>query len=186
VSPGTSGREEAKMKMNLVLIAGLALGLLPTTSRADTFRILGQELTGETTTTDADGSVRTVAQTGLDGFLYHVEGNTWAPAHAHVTMAITVNGDELRRAQVTYTQLGRGGFTVTIEIDPCWFEYVNERDATASEFGDDVAVRIEGQSPRGVLDARLKMWLTQRLALLGAKTAEPYVKSGVTLVPPRH
>ena len=57
----------------LVLIAGLGLGLRPATSAADTFRIVGQELSGETKTTDADGTVRTVIQTGLDGLLYHVE-----------------------------------------------------------------------------------------------------------------
>jgi hypothetical protein len=169
----------------LVLIAGLGFGLRPATSAADTFRIIGQELTGETRSTDADGTVRTVVQTGLDGLLYHVDQNAWAPVSALATMTIAVNEDQLMAAELKYTQFGRRGFTVTIQIDPCWFEYVNERDATADEFGDDVVVRIEGQTPSGALDPHVKAWLTQRLALLGAKTAEPFVKGGVTLVPPR-
>jgi hypothetical protein len=173
-----------KVSMSLSLLAGLVMALAPTTSRADTFRVAGQELTGETVTADADGSVRTFAQTGLDGFLYHVEENEGMAAHAQVTMAITVNGDELREAEVTYTQLGRGAFTVTIEINPCWFEYVNERDATAAGFGADVVARIEAAAPRAI-EPCVKMWFAQRLALLGAKTAEPYVKGGVTLVEPR-
>ena len=173
-----------KASKSLLLFAGLALGLLPTTSRADTFRITGQELTGETATTDADGSVRTVVQTGLNGVLDDVEEHERVLAHALVTMAITVNGDELRGAEVTYRDFGRDGFTVTIQIDPCWFEYVNERDATAAQFGDDVVARIEAAAPRAI-DPCWKHWFAERLALLGAKTAEPYVKAGVTLVPPR-
>jgi hypothetical protein len=169
----------------LMLIAGLGFGLRPATSAADTFRIVGQELSGETKTTDADGSTRTVVQAGLDGLLYHVEKSAWTPASALVTMTIVVNEDQLMAAELKYAQFGRRGFTVTIEIDPCWFEYVNERDATADEFGADVVVRIEGQISPGTLDPHVKQWLTQRLALLGAKTAEPTIKSGVTLVPPR-
>lgn len=174
-----------KALRTLVLFAGLSLGLLPTKGTADTFLITGQELTGDTTTHEGDGSVRTVVQAGFNGLLSRVEGRDRVLAQAVVTMAITVNGDELRRAEVTYTQFGRGGFTVTIQIDPCWFEYVNERDATAAEFGDDVALRIEAATAPRTLDPVLKGWLTQRLALLGAKTAEPYVKAGLTLVPPR-
>jgi hypothetical protein len=169
---------------SLLLLAGLALGLLPATSRADTFRIIGQELTGETITVDGDGSVRTVVKAGLNGFVYHVEMKEQEFAQAMVTMAITVNGDELRGAEVTYRDLSRAGFTVTIQIDPCWFEYVNERDATAAEFGDDVVARIEAAAPRA-LEPCIKHWFGERLALLGAKAAERYVKAGVTLVPPR-
>jgi hypothetical protein len=29
------------------------------------------------------------------------------------------------------------------------------------------------------------MWLTERLALVGAKTAEPFIKGGIILIPPR-
>ena len=101
-----------------------------------------------------------------------------------VRMSITVNGDVLQEATVQFTRLGPQGFTVTVQIDPCWFEYVNEREATASEFGDDVMARIEEQRP-GAIEPCLKEWLAQRLALLGAKTAEPFVKGGVILVPPR-
>ena len=169
---------------SLLLFASLALGLLPSPSRADTFRIIGQELTGETTTTEGDGSVRTEVKAGLNGWVYHVEMNEQVLAQAIVTMAITVNGDELRGAAVTYRDFSRAGFTVTVQIDPCWFEYVNERDATAAAFGDDVVARIEAAAPRAI-DPCWKHWFAQRLALLGAKTAEPYVKAGVTLVPPR-
>ena len=170
---------------SLVLCAGLALGLLPTTSTADTFRIIGHELTGETRTPAGDGSVRTVVEAGVNGSLYHVEEHERVPAHALITMSITVNEDVLLGAEVRYTQLGPHGFTVTVQIDPCWFEYVNDREATAEEFGDDVMAIVEAQSPPGAVEPCVKAWLTQRLALLGAKTAEPYVKNGITLVPPR-
>ena len=136
---------------SLFLLAGLALGLLPATSRADTFRITGLELTGDTTTAAADGSVRTEVRAGVDGVLYHVEGRTRVAAQALVTMAITVNGDELRGAESE--RAGRQGeVAVTIQIDPCWFEYVNERDATAAEFGADVVARIEAESPPGAIE----------------------------------
>jgi hypothetical protein len=173
--------------MKMIALAGLVAGGLLAGApglQAATFRITGQELTGETTATDADGSVRTVVQTGLNGLLYHVEENERVLAHALLTMSIIVNGDELRGAEVTYTEFGRSGYTVTIQIDPCWFEYVNGREATASEFGEDVVVKIEAAAPRAV-EPCIKEWLTQRLAMLGAKTAEPFVKAGVTLVPPR-
>ena len=168
-----------KVWRSLFLLTGLALGLLPATSRADTFRITGRELTGDTTT------AATEVRAGVDGVLYHVEGRTRLAAQALVTMAITVNGDELVGAEVEYVQAGRVSVTVTIQIDPCWFEYVNERDATAAEFGADVVARIEAESPPGAIAPSLKMWLTERLALLGAKTAEPYVKGGIILIPPR-
>jgi hypothetical protein len=45
--------------------------------------------------------------------------------------------------------------------------------------------KVEIQGPSSALEPGLKAWLTQRLALLAAKTAEPYVKNGITLVPPR-
>lgn len=170
----------------LVLVAGLALGLLPATSMADTFRIIGQELTGETKAPAADGSVRTVVEAGVSGFLYHVEEREFVPAQALITMSITVNEDVLIGAEVRFTQLGPRGFTVTVQIDPCWFEYVNDRAATAEEFGDDVVARIEAQIPPGALPSpSIKAWLIQRVALLAAKTAEPYVKNGIILVPPR-
>ena len=170
---------------SLFLLAGLALGLLPATSRADTFRISGLELTGDTATAAADGSVRTEVRAGVDGVLYHVEGRTRLAAQALATMAITVNGDELVGAELKYVQVGRVSVTVTIQIDPCWFEYVNERDATAAQFGADVVARIEAESPPGAIAPSLKMWLTERLALLGAKTAEPFIKGGIILIPPR-
>jgi hypothetical protein len=156
----------------------------PEPDRSATFRVTGQELTGETTTTEGDGSVRTVVKAGINGLVYHVEMGERVFAHAMVTMAITVNGDELRGAEVTYRDLSRAGFTVTVQIDPCWFEYVNERDATAAEFGDDVVARIEAAAPRAI-DPCWKHWFSEQLALLGAKTAEPYVKGGITLVAPR-
>lgn len=167
----------------LSLLAGLVLGLRPAPSAAETFWVTGHELTGETRTVAGDGSVRTVVQAGVDGSLFHVENRERTAAHALVTMSITTNQDVLVGAQLTYAQFGRRGFTVTVQIDPCWFEYVNERDATAAGFGQDVVARIEEESGRA-LEAHLRRWLAQRLALLGAKTAEPYVKAGITLVPP--
>lgn len=169
---------------SLVLLAGLTLGLLPATSTADTFQIIGQELTGETKTPAADGSVRTIVQAGVNGFLYHAEEHEVVLARALVTVAITVNENVLRGAEVRYTQLGPHGITVTVQIDPCWFEYVNEREATAEEFGEDVMAILEAEIPPGALEPCFKAWLTQRLALLAAKTAEPYVKNGIILVPP--
>jgi hypothetical protein len=146
--------------------------------------IVGQELTGETRTVAGDGSVRTLVQAGVNGLLYDLEDHERVFAAGVVRMSITVNGDVLQEATVQFTRLGPQGFTVTVQIDPCWFEYVNEREATASEFGDDVMARIEEQRP-GAIEPCLKEWLAQRLALLGAKTAEPFVKGGVILVPPR-
>jgi hypothetical protein len=170
---------------SLIPLAGLALGLLPATSTAQTFRVTGRELTGETTTIDADGSVRTVVQAGLDGLLYDVETSERVLAHSLLTMTVSVNGDVLNGASVTYRQSGRSGFVVTIQIDPCWFEYVNDRGATAGEFGADVIGKIEAQSPPGALNAHVEAWLIQRLAQLAARTAEPSIRSGLTLVPPR-
>ena len=185
-----------KSSRSLSLFAGLiAVGLLgsaprvqaaepPEPGRSATFRITGQELTGETTSVDGDGSVRTFVQTGFNGLLEHLEDRDRVLAHVLVTMAITVNGDELRSATLTYTDFSRRGFTVTIDIDPCWFEFVNERDATAAELGDDLVARIEAAAPR-TYDPCVKEWLAQRLAFLGAKIAEPTLRAGLTLVPPR-
>jgi len=63
----------------LMLVAGVVLGLFPATSMADTFRIIGQELTGETKAPAADGSVRTVVEAGVSGLLYHVESTSSCP-----------------------------------------------------------------------------------------------------------
>src|SRR6185295_8546886 len=156
----------------------------PPEPESQTFLISGQELTGVTTAPAGDGSVRTVVQAGVLGLLYNVEEHATVPARALVAMSITVDEDVLLGAEVRYTQFGPHGFTVTVEIDPCWFEYVNDRDATADEFGADVVARIEAVSPQGTLDHIGKSWLAQRLSLLGARTAEPYVKHGVVLVPP--
>jgi hypothetical protein len=152
---------------------------------SQTFLVSGQELTGIATTAAGDGSVRTVVQAGVLGLLRHVEEHETVPAHALLAMSITVNEDELLGAEVRYTQFGPHAFTVTVQIDPCWFEYVNDREATADEFGADVVARIVAQGPPGALQPTVKAWLAQRLALLGAKTAEPYVKHGIILVPPR-
>ncbi len=96
-----------------------------------------------------------------------------------------MNDDQLLAAELTYTAFGRGGFTVTVQIDPCWFEYVNDREATAAEFGEDVMAKVEAAAPPGALEPCIKKWFEQRLALLAAKTAEPSIKHGITLVPPR-
>ena len=184
------------MQMNRLHVAALvAASVLAGAARAQateppepdsqTFAIIGQELTGETRTLDGDGSVRTVVQAGVNGILVDVEEHERVLARAVVKMTIAVNGSELRQATVQYTQPGPNAVTVTIQIDPCWFEYVNDRDATAQEFGDDVVARIEREAGPGMLEPCIKEWLAQRLALLGAKTAEPYVKGGVILVPPR-
>jgi len=165
--------------------AGHARAVEPPDPESQTFAITGQELTGETRTLDGDGSVRTVVQAGVNGILTDVEDRERVLARALVKMTIAVNGSELREATVQYTQLGTNPITVTVQIDPCWFEYVNDREATAAEFGADVVTRIEEQAPRGTIEPCIKEWLAQRLALLGAKTAEPYVKQGILLVPPR-
>jgi len=166
-------------------VAGHARASEPPEPDSQTFTITGQELTGETRTLDGDGSVRTVVQAGVNGILTDVEDRERVLARALVKMTIVVNGSELREATVQYTQLGTNPVTVTVQIDPCWFEYVNDREATAAEFGTDVVARIEEQAPRGTVEPCIKEWLAQRLALLGAKTAEPYVKQGIVLVPPR-
>ena len=79
--------------------------------------------------------------------------------------------------------VGRG-LGAECKCDALVFETAADRDATAQEFGEDVVARIEEQRA-GTLEPCIKEWLAQRLSLLGAKTAEPYVKGGVILVPPR-
>jgi hypothetical protein len=157
---------------------------VPEPGRTATFRIVGQELTGERHTVEADGSVRTFVETGLDGVLYHREANKRVPAHVLVSMAITVKGDELLEAGLTYTDFGRAGYTVTIQIDPCWFELVNGREATADAFGADVVAKLDEAAGARAVEPCLKAWLTQRLSQLAARMAMPYVKGGVTLMPP--
>jgi hypothetical protein len=200
-----SGEEEAMMMTirrtgcatgrGFALAALVAAGILAGAPRAtasepvepdsQTFVITGQELTAARTIREADGSVRMLVQAGMNGLLRHVEAGRTVFAHALVRVSITVRDDELLAAEVSYAQLGHHAFSVTLEIDPCWFEYVNDRDATAYGFGADVMEKIEAQAPPGAVDPCFKAWLTQRLALLGAKTAEPYVKQGIILVPPR-
>jgi hypothetical protein len=166
------------------VFACVGIGLFPVAGTADTFQVIGRELTGETRTVAGDGSVRTVVQAGAVGLLYHAEEHELVPARALVSMSITVNGDELLGAELRYTDLGPHGVTVTVQINPCWLEYVNDREATAEDFGDDVTARLEAALPPGQLAPGVKAWLVQRLALLGAKTAEPYVKNGIVLVSP--
>jgi hypothetical protein len=185
------GRRSGRVIALAGLVAAAALVGAPQARASDppepdsqTFAIVGQELTGETRTLLGDGSVRTVLQAGVNGLLYDVEDQEHVLARAVVKMSITVNENVLEAATVTYTQLGPHAVSVTVPIDPCWFEYVNDRDATAREFGADVVRRIEEQSPPGALEPCVKEWLGQRLSLLGARTAEPYVKRGIVLVPP--
>jgi len=174
-----------KPLQSLLVTAGFALGFLPATGAAETFLINGHELTGETVTLDGDGSVRTVVQAGLNGSLHLAEQRERTSAHARITMTIVVNGDQLMDAHVDYAQFGRTRFGVTVPIDPCWFEYVNDRDATSHRFGEDIMTKVEAPAGPGAIDPSVKAWFVQRLALLAAKTAEGTIKSGVTLVPAR-
>jgi hypothetical protein len=171
----------------LAFVAGLAGAALPTTVAAETLRIFGDETTGLTTTTDRDGTVTSVATAGFDGLLVDVEDGERVLARAQFTMTIATNGDELRGATIVYTQSGRraASVTVTITIDPCWFELANERDFTSADFGVDVGEKIEGALAPGTFEPCVKEWLEQRLSLLAARIAEPNLKAGVTLVPPR-
>jgi hypothetical protein len=169
----------------VALAAGLAVAALPTTGAAETLRIVGDEATGLTTTVDGDGSVTKVAVASFDGLLTDLEGGYRVLARAQFTMTIVTNGDELRGARITYTQSGRRAQSVTITIDPCWFELSNERDFTAEDFGADVREKIEDALPSGAMEPCIRKWLEQRLALLAGRIAIANVKAGVTLVPPR-
>jgi hypothetical protein len=169
----------------LALTAGLAVAAFPTTVAAETLRIVGDEATGLTTTLDGDGSVRTVAVASFDGLLADLEGGHRFRRRALFTMTIVTNGDELRSARIVYTQSARRVQSVTITIDPCWFELSNERDFTAEDFGADVREKIEDALPSGAMEPCIRKWLEQRLALLAARIALPNLKAGVTLVPPR-
>jgi hypothetical protein len=169
----------------LALAAGLAVAALPSPTGAETLRIIGDESTGLTATVDGDGSVTKVATASFDGLLADLEGGNRVLARAQFTMTIVTNGDELRSARITYTQSGRRSQSVTITIDPCWFELSNERDFTAEDFGADVREKIEDALPSGALDPSVRKWLDQRLALLAARIAVANLKAGVTLVPPR-
>jgi hypothetical protein len=169
----------------IVLAAGLAVAAFPTAGGAETLRIVGDEATGLTTTLDGDGSVTKVAVAAFDGLLADIEGGNRVLGRAQFTMTIVTNGDELRSARITYTQSGRRAQSVTITIDPCWFELSNERDFTAEDFGADVREKIQDALPAGALDPTVSKWLDQRLALLAARIAVANLKAGVTLVPPR-
>jgi hypothetical protein len=169
----------------LALVAGLAIAALPTLAAAETVRIVGDETTGLVTTTERDGTQTSVASAAFDGVLTDVEGGTRALTRAQFTMTIVTSGDELRSARIVYTQAGRRAVTVTVTIDPCWFELSNERDFTSGDFGVDVREKVAEAMPTGGLDPAIAKWLDQRLSLLGARIAEPNLKAGVTLVPPR-
>ena len=169
----------------LTLAAGLAVAALPTPGGAESLRIIGDEATGLTTTVDGDGSVTKVAIASFDGLLADVETGRRVLARAQFTMTIVTNGDELRSARITYTQSGRRAQSVTITIDPCWFELSNERDFTAEDFGADVRGEIEEALPSGAVEPCLRKWLEQRLAFLAARIAVANLKAGVVLVPPR-
>jgi hypothetical protein len=98
---------------------------------------------------------------------------------------VVTNGDELRSAKIVYTQPGRRAVSVTVTIDPCWIKLVNERDSTSEDFGADVREEVEEALPSGPLAPAIARWLEQRLSLLAARMAEPSIKSGTVLVPPR-
>lgn len=166
----------------LALLAGLAVAALPTTSAAATFKIIGEEATGLTSSVDGDGSVRTIATAGFDGLLEDVGERHRVLGRAQVTMTVVVKGDELLGATVVFSQAARR--PVTVDINPCWFELTNERDFTSVDFGEDVVEKIEAAS-RGTVDPCLTEWLKQRLGLLAAQIVEPCLKSGTILVPPR-
>jgi len=172
-----------KTLASLALAAGLAVAVFPTSGRAETLRIVGDEATGLTTTVDGDGSVRKDARAAFDGLLTDVETKGRVLGSAEFTMTIVTNGDELRSARITYTESGRRARSVTITIDPCWFELSNERDFTAEDFGVDVREKVE--EALGGVEPCVKKWLEQRLALLAARIALPNLKAGVVLVPPR-
>jgi len=167
----------------LTLAAGLAVAALPSSSGAETLRIIGDESTGLTTTVDGDGSVTKGATASFDGLLADIEGGYRVLGRAQFTMTIVTNGNELRGARITYTQSGRRAQSVTITIDPCWFELSNERDFTAEDFGVDVREKVE--EALGGMEPCIKKWLEQRLALLAARIAVANLKAGVVLVPPR-
>jgi hypothetical protein len=174
-----------RIPTTLSVLGGVALAFLPGTGLAQTFVVSGRELTGETRTVAGDGSVRTVVRAGLDGTLYDIEDNKRTVAHVLITMTITVKDNLLLGATVDYTAFGRHGSQVTVEIDPCWLEYANDREITAADFGEDVMDRVDAELPPRTLEPCVKEWVQQRLALLGAKTVEPFLKNGVTLVPGR-
>jgi hypothetical protein len=169
----------------VALAAGLAVAAFPTAGGAETLRIIGDESTGLTSAVDGDGSVTKVAVASFDGLLADLETGGRVLARAQFTMTIVTNGDELRSARITYTQSGRRAQSVTITIDPCWFELSNERDFTAEDFGADVREKIEDALAPGTMEPCVRKWLEQRLALLAARIAVANLKAGVTLVPPR-
>jgi hypothetical protein len=174
-----------KILARIALAAGLSIAALPAVGTAETIRIVGDEATGLTTAVDGDGSVRKVAGAYFDGLLSDVESGGRVLGRAQFTMTIVTNGNELRSARITYTRSGRRAESVTITIDPCWFELSNDRDFTAEDFGADVREKIEEALPSGALEPSLRSWIEQRLALLAARIALPNLKAGVTLVPPR-
>ena len=99
----------------LMLVAGVVLGLFPATSMADTFRIIGQELTGETNPCRRRLRPDRRRSRGQRTPVPRRE-HEFVPAQALITMSITVNEDVLIGAEVRYTQLGPHGFTVQAPI----------------------------------------------------------------------
>jgi hypothetical protein len=174
-----------KTLARIALAAGLAVAALPAAGRAETLRIIGDESTSLTSAVAGDGSVTKVAGASFDGLLSDVEGGRRVVGGGAFTMTIVTKGDELRSARITYTQTGRRARSVTITIDPCWFELSNDRDFTAEDFAADVREEIEDALPSGALQPSVRSWLEQRLALLAARIALPNLKAGVVLVPPR-
>jgi hypothetical protein len=171
----------------LALAGIVALAVLPAAVGAQTVGIGGSEATGLTRTLDGDGSVRIVGLAAYNG-LVATDAGLWALGSAQFTMTVVQAGDELRSATLVYTQYGRRGASasVTIDIDPCWFELSNERDFTSEDFGEDIRKKVEAALPAGAaLDPAVKTWLEQRLSLLSARMAEPNLKAGIVLVPPR-
>lgn len=168
----------------IALAAGLAVTAFATPGSAETLRIIGDESTGLTTAVDGDGSVTKVATASFDGLLADLETGYRVLGRAQFTMTIVTSGDELRSARITYTQSGRRAQSVTITIDPCWFELSNERDFTAEDFGADVREKVEEALP-GVMEPCVRKWLEQRLALLAGRIAVANLKAGVVLTPPR-
>jgi hypothetical protein len=178
-------RKDATMKIvkSFSVLAGLVLGLLPAPGRAQTFNVSGQELISETRTVAGDGSVTILLKAGMNGSLYDAEENERMPFHGTITLTLTLSGNELVSSSAAFTQSGENAVTVAVPIDPCWFELANDREFTSLDFGADIVRKIEAAG--AAINPCNKMWLQQRVALLAAKTIEPFLKAGTPLVPVR-
>src|SRR5438045_2176678 len=164
------------MHRSLVVFAVLVLGSLPVPSLAETFRVSGQDLVAESRTT-SDGTVTIVHTIEVNGSIHHLEMDDREAVHSKVTMTTVIQSDNtLVSANVEYTQLGRGGFSVTVAIDPCWRNLVNLPNFSADQFGSEVVGAIERQGA-GTAQPCWKVLLQQRLSLLAAKTALGFVKA---------